>query len=100
MGWTDDQYRDFLVAFGRKISNTYPSTMINGKECFILPNNECVTYTILHPQNDEIFFVIERADDENAMKKYDTEDCETYCISDFNSVEEMEAIMMKDLREN
>lgn len=100
MGWTDAQYRDFLFAFGQKISDIYQSTIINGKQCFILPNNECVTYTILHPQDEEIFFIIERADDMNAMAKYDTEDCEAYCISDFDSVEEMEALMLRDLKEN
>lgn len=97
MTWTDSQYRDFLGKFETKISSVYENKIINGEKCFIRPDGKCFCYAILHPVNAEIFIVIDRAIDEDAMTHYHSDDCEAYCISDFKSVDDMEALMLKDI---
>lgn len=97
MIWTDSQYREFLEKLEAKIATVYESKIINGERCFIGPDKKCFTYAILHPQNDEIFIVIDRAANEVEMARYNSEDCETYFISDFSSADEMELLMLKDI---
>ena len=98
MTWTDSQYREFLGKFETKIASVYENKIINGEKCFIRPEGDCFCYAILHPVNDEIFIVIDRAIDENEMIHYHSDDCETYCISDYSSVDEMEALMLEEIQ--
>lgn len=97
MTWTDSQYREFLEKLEAKIATVYKSKTINGEKCFIAPDDECFCYVILHPKNDEIFIVIDRAENETDKAHNNSCDCETYCISDYSSADEMEALMIEEI---